>query len=191
MEAGGTTPAGSSRALRLDPFELPVRFSANDAGADGHVRQIELHRERVILRRAVHGMRMAVGVPVAAFLGIAIRLNTSGSDTPGAITVCLEHRDRALSVPLFAAADSEEVLAIWQSWARVLGLPLLVARGDGEFQPPYPCMGRVRLGEPACRRRRRTTIRKRRPRIMLRRKPGGFVKEPSLHRGEREIIARN
>ncbi|MBI4276117.1 MAG: hypothetical protein HY659_15590 [Rhizobiales bacterium] len=191
MEAGGTTPAGSSRALRLDPFALPVRFSANDAGADGHVRQIELHRERVILRRAVHGMRMAVGVPVAAFLGIAIRLNTSGNEPPGAITVCLEHRDHALSVPLFTAADSEDVLAVWQSWARVLGLPLLVARGDGALQPPYPCIGRVRLGKPACRRRRRTAIRKRRPMIMLRRQPGHRDAATEVHRGEREIIARS
>ena len=57
MEAGGT--AGSGRALRLDPFALPVRFPAQDAGADGQMRQVELHRERVMVRRAVRGMRMS------------------------------------------------------------------------------------------------------------------------------------
>ena len=41
MEAG-RTPAGSGRALRLDPFALPVRFPAQDAGADGQMRQVEL-----------------------------------------------------------------------------------------------------------------------------------------------------
>ena len=49
----GINPAGSSRALRLDPLSLPVRFDAHDIRADGGVRHIELHRERVVLRRAV------------------------------------------------------------------------------------------------------------------------------------------
>ena len=46
----GINPAGSSRALRLDPLSLPVSFNAHDTRADGGVRQIELHRERVVLR---------------------------------------------------------------------------------------------------------------------------------------------
>jgi hypothetical protein len=37
------------------------------------VRQIELHRERVVLRRAVHGMQMAVNVRVSDFLGVGLR----------------------------------------------------------------------------------------------------------------------
>jgi len=58
----GINPAGSSRALRLDPLSLPLSFQAQDARADGGVRRIELHRERVILHRAVKGMRMAINV---------------------------------------------------------------------------------------------------------------------------------
>src|SRR5260370_21598920 len=69
----GINPAGSSRALRLDPLSLPLSFHAQDVRADGGVRQIELHRERVVLRRAVHGMRMAVKISVSAFLGVALR----------------------------------------------------------------------------------------------------------------------
>ena len=69
----GINPAGSSRALRLDPLSLPVSFDAHDTRADGGVRHIELHRERVVLRRAVHGMRMAVNVRVRDFLGVALR----------------------------------------------------------------------------------------------------------------------
>jgi len=34
---------------------------------------IELHRERVVLRRAIHGMRMAVNVRMRDFLGVALR----------------------------------------------------------------------------------------------------------------------
>jgi hypothetical protein len=36
--------AGSSRAERLDPFTLPVRFSVSDKAADERVRQVELTR---------------------------------------------------------------------------------------------------------------------------------------------------
>ncbi len=68
----GINPAGSSRALRLDPLSLPLRFDAHDTRADGSVRKIELHRERVVLRRAVQGMRMAVNIRVSDFLGVGL-----------------------------------------------------------------------------------------------------------------------
>ena len=70
-ELGGAS-AGSSRTARLDPLALPVRFTANDAVADERVRHVELHPERVILRRAVQGMRIALNVPVQAFRGAAV-----------------------------------------------------------------------------------------------------------------------
>jgi hypothetical protein len=81
MEAGRYT-AGSSRtgaqrasamapAQRLDPFSLPVRFAA----ADERLCIVDLHRERVVLRRSVRGMRMAVNLPVASYRGVAIRLS--------------------------------------------------------------------------------------------------------------------
>src|SRR5580704_19604292 len=79
MRSGGATPAGSSRALRLDPSMLPVRFATSDAGADGRLRIVELHRRGVVLRRAVRGMRMAVNLPISAFLGIAIRVRAPQS----------------------------------------------------------------------------------------------------------------
>ena len=73
MRSGGC-PAGSGRALRLDPFALPVRYAASDAAADGRVRDIELHRERVVVRRSLAGMRMAINMPLSAFAGVGLRL---------------------------------------------------------------------------------------------------------------------
>ena len=69
----GINPAGSSCVLRLDPLSLPQSFDAQDLRADGGVRNVEIHRERVVLRRAVKGMRMSVNVRVSDFLGIALR----------------------------------------------------------------------------------------------------------------------
>src|SRR3954471_21099230 len=101
-ELGGHS-AGSSRSARLDPHALPVRFTADDAVADEQVRHVELHRERVILRRAVQGMRIALNVPVKAFRGVSIRLTAEQNGAPGGIGVFLEHRDPALSIELFSA----------------------------------------------------------------------------------------
>jgi len=195
MEAGRTA-AGSSRALRLDPFALPVRFEAADEAADEHRRIVELHRERVVLRRSVRGMRMALNMPVAAFRGVAIRLQgadnaNSSNSLPTEIAVVLEHDDPALSLPLFASPECDDIVAEWQSWGRVLGLPLLVAENDGSLREPFARLGAVRVEAPTWRRRRRTTIGRRRSARLLRRRPGLAADKSAVHRGEWEIIARN
>jgi Family of unknown function (DUF6101) len=194
MEIGRNT-AGSSRVVRLDPFTLPVRFEAADEAADGRRRVVDLHRERVVLRRSVRGMRMALNVPVTAYRGVAIRLYGKPAGQPDAaptsIAVVLEHTDPALSLPLFEAPQADDIVAEWQSWGRVLGLPLLVAEGDGSLREPFARLGAVRVEAPTWRRRRRSAIAKRRPSRLLRRQPGGLPETPVVHRGEREIIARN
>ena len=111
MEAGRIA-AGSGRAWacpqRLDPFSLPVRFEAADEAADERRCVVDLHRERVVLRRSVRGMRMALNMPVTAFRGVAIRLcgEFAGNSAPTSIAVVLEHPDPALSLPLFCVAGS-------------------------------------------------------------------------------------
>ena len=193
----GRIAAGSGRAWacpqRLDPFSLPVRFEAADEAADGRRRVVDLHRERVVLRRSVRGMRMALNMPVAAFRGVAIRLSgaTAENSTPTSIAVVLEHQDPALSLALFSSPEADDIVAEWQSWGRVLGLPLLVAESDGKLREPFARLGALRIEAPTWRRRRRSAIAKRRPSRLLRRRPGALPAQPVVHRGEREIIARN
>jgi len=166
----GINPAGSSRALRLDPLSLPVSFSAHDTRADGGVRQIELHRERVVLHRAVHGMRMAVKLRVSDFKGVALR------GTDDAQMLVLVHRDPSLTIPLCVSCDSDEIATAWQMWSDIFGLPLLPETGTRA---------------PAPRRRRRNAIAERRPKFLVRRRAGDLLNPANLHRGEREIIARD
>ncbi|TMJ20900.1 MAG: hypothetical protein E6G93_12085 [Alphaproteobacteria bacterium] len=168
--ASGINPAGSSRALRLDPLSLPVSFNAHDTRADGGVRQIELHRERIVLRRAVHGIRMAVKVRVSDFKGVALR------STDDAQMLVLVHRDPSLTIPLCVSCDTDEIATAWQMWSDVFGLPLLPENGTRE---------------PAPRRRRRNAIRARRPKFLVRRRVGDLLGPASIHRSEREIIARD
>jgi hypothetical protein len=190
MQVGRAKPAGSSRVERLDPFTLPVQFSATDKAADGRVRFVELTPERVVVRRAVRGIKMAVNLPVAAYLGVALRMEPPQGDTPGAVAIVLEHRDHALSLPLFRADDGTDIVAEWQSWARVLGRPLLIAEADGRLREAFDRMGAIRVASPIGRRRRRSAIKRRRPSILLRRKVGRPLANAAVHR-EREIIARD
>jgi hypothetical protein len=184
MRSGGC--AGSGRALRLDPFGLPVRFSARDTAADGQVRNVELHRERVVLRRSLHGMRMALNMPVAAFDGISLLLLSGG-----ALAVVLKHNDPALTLPLFVTFQPDEALAEWRAWSQVLGVPLLLAGQGGASSASVAQLGRLHIERPRPRRRRRSALKARRPSILLRRGSGKLTEATSVHRGEREIIARN
>jgi hypothetical protein len=156
--------------LRLDPLSLPVSFNAHDTRADGGVRRIELHRERIVLRRAIRGMQMAVRLRVSDFKGVALR----GSDD--AQMLVLVHRDPSLTIPLCVSSDREEVAGAWRMWSEIFALPQLQ---DNEMR------------EPAPRRRRRNAIRSRRPKFLVRRRAGDLLNPAKLYRGEREIIARD
>jgi hypothetical protein len=177
--------------MRLDPFALPLRFPASDARADGQIRHVELDRDRVVVRRSVRGIPMAVRIPVAEFRGVALRLTDAQDGDAARVTVTLDHRDQALAVPLYSAPHADDITAVWQAWGRVLGLPLLIAEESGDVREPFSRLGAVMVEEPAPRRRRRSALRRRRPSILLRRKPGRKRDEDRIHRGEREIIARN
>jgi hypothetical protein len=189
MRSGGST-AGSGRALRLDPFCLPACFAANDAAADGRVRHVELYRERVVVRRSLRGMRMALNMPVSAFAGVAIRLVAGEDGQPGTVSVVLEHKDPSLVLPLFVSAEADDAFAEWRTWSNVLGLPLLV-EDDGELREPFARLGGVRIERARARRRRHNAIKRRRPSMPLRRRAGKLTDATPVHRGEREIIARN
>jgi hypothetical protein len=166
----GINPAGSSRAWRLDPLSLPVSFDAHDTRADGGVRKIELYRERVVLRRALRGMQMAVSVRVSDFLGVALRGIDDGQ------MLVLAHRDPSLTIPLFISPDSCEIASAWQMWSDIFALPQLP---------------QDRRLEPAPRRRRHNAIRARRPKFLVRRRGGHLLNPANLYLGEREIIARD
>ena len=157
--------------MRLDPLSLPQAFDAHDVRADGNVRRIEIHRERVVLRRAVLGMRMAVNVRVSDFVGIGLR----GIDGEAQM-LALIHRDPSLTIPLAVSADRAELEAASAMWSEIFALPQLP---EEKHRAPAP------------RRRRRNAIRERRPKFLVRRRAGDNSRELSMHRGEREIIARS
>lgn len=168
----GDHPAGSSCAMRLDPPSMPLSFYAPDMRADGRVRQVELHRERIVLRRSLHGMRMAISMPVSDFTGIVRRAVRNDH------ALVLAHRDPALSVPLLVTADAQELDEAVRIWCTFFALPEIA---DGARD--------ALLSAP--RRRRHNAVKWRHPRVLMRRRPGCAVEEMSVHRGAYEIIARD
>jgi hypothetical protein len=191
IAAGESLPSGSSRAMRLDPRSLPVRFAADDRSADGHMRMVEIDRERVLLSRTVRGVHMRLNLPLRAFLGVAVRLLPGREDCGDAVAIVLEHCDSNLSVPLHVSDETEHLIADWQMWGSVLRKKLLVTDSDGTLREPFDTLGALTVGEVGLRRHRRSALRLRRPKIFKRRVCSRAFDDMPVHAGEREIIARN
>jgi hypothetical protein len=88
----------------------------------------------------------------------------------------LVHRDPSLTIPLCVSSDLEEIASAWQMWSDIFALPQLQDSAESE---------------PAPRRRRRNAIRARRPKFLVRRRAGDLLNPANVHRGAREIIARD
>ena len=183
----GGMPAGSSRALRLDPSSLPVKFAARDERADGRCREVELTRDRVVLRRAIAGMKMAVNLPVSAYRGIALRMITDENADPAAAIV-LAHTDPGFDLELCVTDHPGEMMIAWHEWATTLDMPLLPTEQDNT--PPVRPPVTIDTDTPFLRRRRRNAIKSRRPAIFMRRTVTRIV-DCERYSCEREIIARN
>src|SRR5262249_14095522 len=147
----GGAPAGSGRSFRLDPFTLPVRFSA---AFDGEAHDFVLDRERAVLKRPLRsGPPVTVAVPVTAYDGVAVRMEPL--DVSGGIRVLvdLSPSPPPLPLPLVAAAEPADVAADWQAWGRTLNLPLLVVTEDGSVKTPLARVGALVVAEQKPRRR--------------------------------------
>jgi hypothetical protein len=92
---------------------------------------------------------MPLNLPLAAYRGIAIRLEPPAGETAGAVAVVLAHSDPALSRTLYRATHGNDVIAEWRAWGRALALPLLVAEADGNLREPFARIGAVRIGRSA------------------------------------------
>ncbi len=176
---------------RLDPLALPSTFPVGLSGSEGGLAGADVHLERgtVIVTRRLNGRRNQVFLKLRDYLGVAARVSHSAEDD-GAMEVTLElvHCDPSFSLVLHEAAGLENAVADWQGWARRLGLPLLMIEADGTMSEVAGAPNRVTVGRPGPR-RRSSVLRDRRPRFLVRRKPG-FAGMMPVHAQESEIIAR-
>lgn len=177
--------------MRLDPYQLPARYSLPDGMAglpELGAAEVYLDRETAVMERRLGEAPRRISVPISAYRGIAARVEAIG--VTGSIQVTLEllHFDKSLSVVLMQADDMDDVVADWQAWSRQFGLPLLMIEPDGTVRKISGAANRAQIGQPGPR-RRSSVLRGRRPRFLMRRRPG-LRAEPPVWSGEREIIAR-
>lgn len=174
---------GSGREFRLDPHVLPAGVSSPGGSA------FVVERGRVLMLRTLtsNGPSMQVAVPLSAYRGVAVRMESVGDNGEVRAFIELLHRDPALTLTLAESDVPEDLAADWQAWGRALKLPLLVVGQDGSIGEPLAGHG---LGATRPKPRRyHSYFAKRRPRFLTRRKTG--VSSNAERISGREIIARN
>ena len=160
--------------MRLDPFRLPQMVSYATCDDFGDV-TFTIDQRGAIVRRILQmsGLPATVVLPANAFRGVAAR---ALEDPEGNVTVTLEllHNDPMLSVPLLVADNLEDVAADWRAWSDAYRLSMLLIEADGVARTLEESLGAAIKALPAQDRRKRRVAPVRRPRFLMRRKPGNL-----------------
>jgi hypothetical protein len=182
-------PVWAGRNMRLDPFRLPqiVSYATRDDFGDV---SFTVEQRGATVRRILQmsGLPATVVLPAKAFHGVAAR---AMEDEDGNVTVTLEllHRDPMLCVPLLVADNLEDVAADWRAWADAYRLPMLLIEADGVARTLEESLGEAIKALPAQDRRKRRVTPARRPRFLMRRKPGNLGLRLVID--GKEIVARD
>jgi hypothetical protein len=152
------------------------RFTAThhaiDPRADGAKRIVHVSATQVTIERTLQGVRMRVGVPIAAYrdLAIAVRLPA------GNATLSLRHDDSELDVVL-ASGEAMALAAVAKDWSKMLDKPIAVEKA---YVAMHEAIGRrtKRFESP------------RRSKFSRRRKTGLVARMDQSFAHEDEIIAR-
>jgi hypothetical protein len=132
----------------------------------------------ILIERVLNGMKMRVHIPAKVYRGVRLVL----SERPEGETFQIElaHRDPDLNVCLEASKDRQEAEDRQRLWAHFFTQPML----DSIFAPE----DQKELFSSAPRRRCMTSVAKRRPRRLARRRVGNRENLAIIHSDEREII---
>jgi len=152
----------------------------HDPRADGGRRVVRVTRDGVLIERRLQGVAMTIGVPFAAYRGVALAVEPEPSSGVAAYRLSLAHADPDLEVLLSETKDSGAAAADWKYWSFFLDLPRLACE-DGEVSP-------VPVAKRTVARRRGAAVAKRRPRFLARRKRGESARAAAVFCGEREIV---
>ncbi len=153
-----------------------------DQRADEGKRQVRVTRNDIVIARRFAGIAMMVSVPVRAYRGVALAVETA-AEGGAAYRLSLAHNDPDLDIVLAETRDSAAVAADWKYWSAYLDLPRL-SEEDGKMLPIEAPKG----ASLAIERRRNAAVFKRRPRFLARRKTGEASRGETVFVAEREII---
>ena len=145
---------------------------ASDPRAEHATRLVRFEPSGVTIVRRFAGVRMQIRVPARCYRGVLLE-RFANAVSAASYRVRLDHRDDELSVPLFEAPDSADIIAEWAKWASFFALPRLVRTGSGSIAAFDGSVGPFALGKAGTTRKRgRASLASRRARFLVRRKPG-------------------
>ncbi|MXN66132.1 hypothetical protein GR183_14550 [Stappia sp. GBMRC 2046] len=149
-----------------------------------------MDRDTVVMKRKLAGLPLTVVLPTNTFTGVYARVTPGTAPEVLTVSIGLHHRDPALCVELMSSESVEAAAGYWRDWADALDLPLVAVEPDGSIEIVAEAGPSKSVERPAAR-RRVAALTNRRPRFLVRRKPGNRSYRPAVFAGEREIIARN
>ncbi|MGZ9115739.1 MAG: DUF6101 family protein [Methylocystis sp.] len=159
-------------------------FVQRDRRADGGARRIRVTREDVLISRRFSGVSMVISVPVTAYCGVALEVQPADDGSPRYV-LSLAHRDQDLDILLSDTQDCGAAASDWRHWAAWLGLPR-VTEEEGALRSLEAVAEEIAA---SARRRCETSLGKRRPRFLIRRKAGDSHRTKVVYGDEREIIS--
>jgi hypothetical protein len=154
----------------------------SDPRADGGRRQVRVTRNGVLISRRFAGVSMIITVPLAAYRGVALEVDSARDASAAEYRLSLAHADPDLEVVLCETKDGGAAAADWKYWACFLDLPRLAAE-NGEAWPIPGAEEKIVFP-----RRGNSSVAKRRPRFLARRKAGNPARTSLIFSDEREII---
>jgi Family of unknown function (DUF6101) len=153
-----------------------------DWRADGGARRVRVTRSDILIARRFGGVDMRIRVPVPAYRGVFLDL-AEGADGAPCYRLLLAHADRDLDVLLEETPDAAVAAADASDWADWLGLPLLAAAQE------EAAAERTGAQKGPVARRGGSTVARRRPRLLTRRRAGETARMATIFAGEREIVS--
>ncbi len=184
------------RPARSASEVLPLRFetlmTSSRYGDNTSVEaKVYIDQTRVVMQRPLAGLPVILAVPIRSVKGVAVEITPGESAGSLKARLLLLHGDPAMCVTLKEGDSAEALADDWQMWGDELGLSLLLIQPDGTVQCVRQNGPQDLTQAEALPRRKIAGLTQRRPRFLVRRKPGQAAASVSVHRGEHEIIARH
>lgn len=159
------TACGLNRASHMTGFHRQAGTVPANEGASGSHSGAGLSARSSGVFSAPSGTGPTIGQP----FGYALRASARAGTEEGYDIVVVDRQGSVLlALGPFCEAD---VVATWRALSATSGLPLLIEHGPGDLRPVCDQIGRMRLGRVRIR-RRHAFLGGRRPRFLVRRKPG-------------------
>lgn len=140
-----------------------------DSRADGQTREIFCTPAHITIRRKMQGIAMQIEAPSRQYIGVVLSIFESRDGLPF-FRISMPHADADLAIVLFEARDDRDIVAVWNAWANYFALPKLLERRPGDLECGAPRIGATQMGAMPLWRRRGSTLTKRKPKLLNRRR---------------------